>query len=90
MPADKRFRFTDAAKLSTGDVRSPACPVGTPATWPQIVVAFASVVLFAALLIGAIIRDPSSLPGAELSLIALAVVSWAFVGAIKSRFDGRG
>ncbi len=90
MTGDEPFVFTDAAKLSVGNVRAPACPVGSQATWAQIVTAFASMALFAALLIGALTRNPASLLGAGLSLIALAVASWVFVGAIKHAEPGVG
>ncbi len=85
MTGDEPFVFADAAKLSVGNVRAPACPVGSQATWAQIVTAFAGVALFAVLLIGALTRNPASLLGAGLSLIALAVALWVAAGAVKSR-----
>jgi len=86
MPADAPSRFTDTANLSVGDVRAPACSVRAQATWAQIVITFASVALFAALFVGAITRDPASLLGAGLSLIALASSSRVFIDAANPRF----
>ena len=72
----------------SGDVRAPACPIGTQATWAQIFVASASIALFAALLVDPLTQDPVSPLGAGLSLIGLAVASWAFIGAVKHAEPG--
>jgi hypothetical protein len=86
----EQFRITNAAKLSVGDVRAPACPVRSRPTWSQIIVAFATALLFVALFVGALTRDPVSLIGAVLSLAGLALFLFAFAGVVKARFTRRG
>ncbi|MCL1593897.1 MAG: hypothetical protein M3132_06050 [Actinomycetia bacterium] len=84
------IRFTTDPHVSVPNVRAPACPIDDGATLMQVLVAFAGIPLFFALVIAALTRDPVSLLGAGLAIVGLAISVVVFVGLLGSRFRPRG
>jgi hypothetical protein len=87
------MRWEDVPKIPdtvdgvTIHVRAPACPVNNTATWRQLFVSVALIVLMGWLAIAAFTSEPISWVPALLALVGVAGGIFMLAGGIRSRME---
>lgn len=89
------MRWEDVPKIPesvdgiTIEVRAPACPNNDGATWRQLLISVALLVLMGWLVISAFTADPIPLFPAVLALVGVGGGIFMLAGGIKSRMERR-